>query len=407
MKKILNAFTLLPRILRNIPLFLLRLFITFIPRKKGLWVFDSWRGERFADNSKYFFLYVLGLSEMTPVWISKDKSIITRLKEVGVRAEYANSLKGLWFTIRAEKIFTDCHPLGVNYFLTGGAIVINLWHGTMFKKVIYDSIATKKYNFVYSSKGIKRFIHFLHSPERFFFGNYFLSPGNLWDPLFVSASRLGDERIIKADYPRNSVWNDPHKLEDIGVDEDALVDVLRVKEQGRKVVFYMPTFRDGTHNPLNDSGIVFSELNDFLKKNNSHIFIKFHHENEAYGKYENIHFVESATDPYPLLKHTDVLITDYSSISFDFLFTNKPILFFAYDLEAYKNSMREMYFDYDSMIAGEKVTTFDALLSSLENTLKGGDEYRDRRQGIMNKVWDQDRIDGGRELLFKKIKQIN
>lgn len=362
---------------------------------------------RFADNSKYFFLYAKEQEGITAVWLSREEKIVSQLRNLNIYSEKANSLKGWWLTMRAEIVITDCHPLGVNYFLTGGAKVVNLWHAIMLKKVMYDSHRTKKDNFVYASKGFKRFIYFLYSPERFFFGNYFLSPGKLWDPLFMSASRLAEDRIIKADYPRNAIWLEDNPLHSVGADELNLTRAVSLKEKGSKIIFYMPTFRDGTQNPLRDSGIDFDKLENFLETNDAYLFIKFHHEEKRNHEFKRIYFVDTSTDPYPIMKKTDVLITDYSSVFFDFLFADRPTIFFAYDLDKYKSEMREMYFEYDDITPGEKVMTFDELLVALEKTLAGSDGYQKQREEIKEKVWDKDRIDAGRQELVNQISALN
>ena len=59
--------------------------------------------------------------------------------------------------------------------------------------------------------------------------------------------------------------------------------------------------------------------------------------------------------------HCDLLITDYSSIFFDFLLLDRPIVFFPYDLEQYLSQDRAMYFDYEIMTPGPKCRTYDEL----------------------------------------------
>lgn len=52
-----------------------------------------------------------------------------------------------------------------------------------------------------------------------------------------------------------------------------------------------------------------------------------------------------------------MLVTDYSSIYFDYLLLDKPIIFFNYDLEEYLNNSRDMYFNYDEFTPGRKYKT--------------------------------------------------
>jgi CDP-glycerol glycerophosphotransferase len=59
--------------------------------------------------------------------------------------------------------------------------------------------------------------------------------------------------------------------------------------------------------------------------------------------------IDNTPDIYETINRYDCLITDYSSIYFDFLLTNKPIVFSAFDLEVYKKNERQLYFDFDEV----------------------------------------------------------
>ena len=83
--------------------------------------------------------------------------------------------------------------------------------------------------------------------------------------------------------------------------------------------------------------------------------------------YSNIRVLDNESDMYPLFANVDLLITDYSSIFFDFLLTDKPVLFYPYDKDAYLTQDRSMYDDYDSVTPGHKAYNFEELYSKLED----------------------------------------
>jgi CDP-glycerol glycerophosphotransferase len=97
--------------------------------------------------------------------------------------------------------------------------------------------------------------------------------------------------------------------------------------------------------------------------------------------------VESSSDAYPLLKDVDLLVTDYSSIFFDFLLLDRPVVFFSYDLRSYLSDDRQMYFDYDSMTPGPKVQTTSALLGAVSEAISGKDEWKQERERVRNLVF--------------------
>ena len=109
-----------------------------------------------------------------------------------------------------------------------------------------------------------------------------------------------------------------------------------------------------------------------------------------------IHICEPRADVYPLLARCDVLITDYSSVFFDFLHAGRPIVFFAYDLERYLRQDRSMYFGYERIAPGpicrSQADLEDALLACRNNA--DGDPFARRRAELLE--WAFAPVDGQR-----------
>jgi len=119
----------------------------------------------------------------------------------------------------------------------------------------------------------------------------------------------------------------------------------------------------------------------------------------------NIYFLDPTLDIYPLLKEADLLITDYSSIYFDFLHLDRPIIFFVYDLESYKNE-RGFYFDFEKMTPGPKARTLKELIEKIEEIiLKGEDAYKIKRRKIRELMFDKE-AGSACERLYNLISQI-
>lgn len=150
----------------------------------------------------------------------------------------------------------------------------------------------------------------------------------------------------------------------------------------------MPTFRDSGTNALGMLNL--EQLVPFLKENDVLFVAKLHPCLMApSGKLtDNVFICDSQTDAYPLLTQTDVLITDYSSIYFDFLLTDKPMVFFAPDLDQYREKDRGMFFDYDEFTPGPKTSNTEALLQAMKHELKtDGTDWADRRHEMTEKCF--------------------
>jgi hypothetical protein len=101
---------------------------------------------------------------------------------------------------------------------------------------------------------------------------------------------------------------------------------------------------------------------------------------------------------YPFLPHADALVTDYSSVLFEYLLLDRPIVFYPYDLDRYRRS-RDFYYDYEKVTPGPRAADFEELLAALERTVGVGngavrddeppaDEYADDRTAVRERFFD-------------------
>jgi len=224
---------------------------------------------------------------------------------------------------------------------------------------------------------------------------------------------LTPERTIKANYPRNDILIDYNCLKDVTLDGELSNVLERLEEEKRKnngkVICYMPTWRK---NPgkryfyciYDENELI--ELDKFLNSVNSTLVIKAHplinNISDLFKKCKRIISLSPFIDAYPVLAKSDILITDYSSIYHDYLWKNKPIIFYPYDKDYYAKDRRFIY-NYDEITPGPKVNSFTELKSELQMALDGIDEYETARQNRRTTVFDEEK---GCELVVKQLKQI-
>ena len=186
-------------------------------------------------------------------------------------------------------------------------------------------------------------------------------------------------------YPRNDILTRPPlKHEMINVDAPLYAEIKEWRKRGGKVVFYMPTFRDnpehmgGMHPPLP------ADLNNRCAEQDILFVCKLHPYQEAKSMVlgSHVRICSSTSDPYPLLAMSDALVTDYSSIYFDYLHTKRPIVFYQHDLEQYTTSCREFMLHGEQFYPGELVVEARDLLSAIERALNGPDTYAEARAAL-------------------------
>ncbi len=137
-------------------------------------------------------------------------------------------------------------------------------------------------------------------------------------------------------------------------------------------------------------------LNYFCSEHDFLFVIKkhFYHNQEIENLAAHPHIKDITQQEYDtqqLLKHTDILITDYSSCFVDFLLLNRPVIFYNYDYADYVLNDRDLYFDYDSTTPGVKVKDFEQLITALDNVLlQKVDLFEEKRMFVKNIFYSKD-----------------
>ena len=144
----------------------------------------------------------------------------------------------------------------------------------------------------------------------------------------------------------------------------------------QKIFAYLPTFRDSGQSYMD---IDWKVLEKFLAEQNA-VFICKTHPQEA-GSSSMAHSphicgLEQEVNIVDLMNLSDVLISDYSSIIFDYLLTDRPIIYYVPDIEEFTKNSRTFYFDYNDLIAGTKAQTFEELLAAMAHTIAGGEDTK-------------------------------
>ncbi|MBE2920985.1 CDP-glycerol glycerophosphotransferase family protein [Anoxybacillus flavithermus] len=379
----IGSFTKL--IIKCVKLFIYN-FSKVIPKQKKLFVFGSWFGNKFSDNSKYIFLHALNDNDIKAVWITKSKSVYNEMKKKGINEVLlSNSIEGIWTQLRAKVFFTSTGVYDMNEYLMGGALHVNLWHGLPLKKIMYDDEKNLQRLPRYSSK-VQFIIDLLKSRDRE--KELTIATSKKIKEIYISAFKQDANQIEIFGQPRNDIFY-LDNIDYLGVDPKILSELTEYK-----TVVYMPTHRQEGRvkqnlNEILDLGLI----DDYCKENNILFIIKqhFYHEKQKVdvSNYNNIRLYNNVNiDTQILLKYTDLLITDYSSCYIDYLLLDRPIVFFAYDFEDYQLNDRELYFNYEDVTPGIKVYDKKSLLNAIIESFEK-DNYSERRKEVLSLFYDE------------------
>lgn len=253
-------------------------------------------------------------------------------------------------------------------------VYVNTWHGTPLKSMGLDI----KDNLLESQNTIRNFLS----------SDYIISPNQHTTDIFKKAFKLeelNDDAILEIGYPRI----------DATLKAQSETVIQKLKKQGLKmtnapILLCSPTWRGHTVSTPEDNIEEMEEMIEVLnKKTDYQVLLKVHpfiYRKAEGNKKLKKYLVNDTFDTNELLSIVDLLVTDYSSIFFDYLVTNKPIIFYTPDYEDYEEN-RGFYLPVDSL-PGPSVHSIETLVDTVnyqQNILtQYNDNYRAYQQKFAN-----------------------
>jgi CDP-glycerol glycerophosphotransferase len=326
-------------------------------------VFDSQRGKRYSCNPRAIFEELRRRRpDLDFLWISADGQF--SLPE-GARTILKNSREHYEALATARVIVANTVTVPW-YRKRDGQTFLQTWHGTPLKTVGFDSTTLTEQR----RPALERISRDVAQWD------ILISPNPYTTQIMRRAYRYHGE-VLESGYPRNDLLKAPDAKE-----RGAAVRAGLGIEPDKRVVLYAPTWRDDLiigdrrRRPY-DLALDVKTARAALGRDHVLLLRAHHHMATDRAWRRNDGFVVDVTE-YPditdLYLAADVLITDYSSVMFDFAVTGKPMLFFAYDLEHYRDTVRGLYFDLYAQAPGPVLRTSDEVVDAL-----GAESYEGHR----------------------------
>lgn len=344
----------------------------FIPRNKRKWIFGAWFGQKYSDNSRSMYEYVLqNHPEINALWVTKNKDIYNRLKSENKPVAMDMSLKGIFHALTSKVAFVTVVPKEVNGLWLHGAKIVWLWHGMPMKYIEADErrfVEGPSFDNPGFIKKIKKALHPFSKRKV----DSVLITGDFFSPFFQSSFQVGPEKIWNDGYPRND--------ELFSKEQDDIVVHYRNQFPNAKFIIFMPTHRlhglsGKPFSPFEGNEFDSVKFFELLEEKDYVFFYKGHFYDSGVSIQLNhprfVDVTHSNIDVlYRFVKDMDILITDYSSIYFDYLLLKRPIVLTPFDYQEYIKSERPLYFDYFSLEA-PKASNWKELISILRGNLSG------------------------------------
>nr|WP_233265079.1 CDP-glycerol glycerophosphotransferase family protein [Halomarina oriensis] len=335
-----------------------------VGREGSYWVFGARFGSGFVDNARYLFEEAADRPGVRAVWLSADPETVETVRASGYEAYHSRSLRGRWLAVRAGTVVVTHSLRDVSLPLTGGAFVVNCWHGVPLKTVGFDAELGEE-------PWVVRRLHRRLADAL----DVVVSPSPL--AVHSTATGLGVPRtcVHVLPYPRyEPLVGDPPRA-------DATAERVAALAERGPLVWYLPTFRERGAD-LADR-VDFAALDRLLAARGARLVVKPHPFESVTlpADLEHVTALDGVDDLSTMLPHVDVLVTDYSSVCVDYLLLDRPMVFYAPDLDAYREE-RGFYVDYESFVPGPLVTDDDALVDALARALDGDDPAAVHRRAL-------------------------
>lgn len=330
-------------------------------------IFGCFNGRSYCDSPKAIYKYMLTdrrFEEFNYIWVFKEPNKHKYLEEnkntkvISVKGKkYVQAMAKAKYWIFNYKIPDYIYPKKDQIF-------VQCWHGTPLKRLGCDLQHFD--NALNTIEGMKK--RYNEETKKF---SYFLSPSKFASEKFISIWNMKENKkqdcVLELGYPRNDyLYNYTEN------DIKTIKSKLGIENCTKKILLYAPTYRDNQH--TSGIGYTYKTEVDFdkLKKELSDEYIILFRSHWLvanlfdFEKYKDfIYNVSDYDDIDELYVVSDLLITDYSSVFFDYANLKRPILFYMYDLEEYRDNIRGFYLDIEDL-PGPILKTEEELIENIK-----------------------------------------
>lgn len=356
----------------------------FVRRSDSRWVIGS--GAGIGEGALEVFRHVRISTKFDVVWLARHDADLTAAEALGIPAVLSSSRAGFIATLRAGVIVVT-HGFGdANRFANRGAFIVQLWHGIPLKLIQLDSPVTTRIGV----PGERYLRGMLRRAYRRGYRSIGLLPAasetvaiRLRSAFGLSRSQLavtGDPRddVLSRGDESDRVEHSRLLLAERAAFSSLEFDLVPFP----RIILYAPTWREGDPDPGAPTPEQWRSIDRYLEATSSVLILRPHP--HGVGDYDfglgsrRVVLLTSAdlADVTPILSAVDLLVTDFSSIAFDYSLTGGPTLFLAADEDSYTET-RGLYEPYREFSAGRAVRNWDGILGQLAR-FDSDDEWADQ-----------------------------
>lgn len=337
-------------------------------KMKDNWVlFESFFGKSYSDSPKYIYEYLNQAypNEYKCIWVINDKK--TKIPYGAIKVKR--------FSIRYAYYFARCKYDVLNVRQPNwirkrkGNVFLETWHGTPLKRLVFDQEE------VCGASPLHKQQFYRQSRD----WDYLISDNGFSTETFKRAFLFHNE-IVECGYPRNDVLYAPDKK----------ARIIKLKNQlgiprDKKTILYAPTWRDDEYYGKGEYKFALKlDLHELKRQLGDEyvLLLRTHYyiadSIDTTGIEDFAFNVSKYNDISELYLISDLLITDYSSVFFDYANLRRPILFYTYDLEKYRDMLRGFYLDIEKDMPGPLLFTEEEVIAAIKDIANIEKRYQDK-----------------------------
>lgn len=358
-------------------------------------MFESFGGKSYSDSPKYIYEYMLNKygKEYKYIWVMRQDKKDIPGNPIVIKP---NTYRYLYYLSRSKiLIFNSRQPIWYNK--RKEATFIQTWHGTPLKKLVFDmedvhsASLTHKEDFYKVSRK----------------WDYLLSDNEFSTEVFQHAFLYDKDKILEYGYPRN----------DLMYDRNAGEIAKQVKQElgipmDKKVLLYAPTWRDDEYYASGEYKFTLAiDLHNMKQRLGDEYIILLRTHYFVVDQVDELcdnEFVYNGSryeDITKLYLASDICITDYSSVFFDYANLKRPILFFTYDIEKYREELHGFYIDMETEVPGPLLQTNDELIDAIEHIDEIQENYQERYKNFYDRFCNIDDGHASERVVEKIIRE--
>ena len=385
------------RLLKNCILVIYRAMTVVLPIRPNTVVFMSNLGRSYGGNPKSIYeeMVAMGLDQKYHCYYLLENpkvSLPGKIRPIRIsRWKY-------YYVMATAKVWVSDTRFPNYIKKRRNVTYIQTWHGTPLKKLALDMNTFQ----MAGGETMKEYQdEFKRNSATW---DYLIAQNQFSADIFRRAFAF-DKTIVTTGYPRNDILFQKNKEQEI----NQIREKLGIAS-GKKVILYAPTWRDNSFYDKASYRMNAPLDYDYLYescKEDCVFLIKYHYmvrERQDFSKYKGFYQVmDSFIDISELYLVADVLITDYSSVMFDYSLLHRPMIFYVYDLKEYKEELRGFYFDFVKEAPGPLVTTTVELVEQIKRA--DFSEFKEAYQKFCKKYHEFEQGTAAKQII-SMIKEI-